>query len=70
MTQAENQFIVQTGMQNPHSVTVIPMDAWYLMRAADLDLDELQEAYQAVAPVRPEPVQDEPVVWWPEQEAA
>ena len=57
-------------MQNPHSVTVIPMDAWYLMRAADLDLDELQEAYQAVAPVRPEPVQDEPVVWWPEQEAA
>ena len=57
-------------MQNPHSVTVIPMDAWYLMRAADLDLEELSEAYQAVAPVRPEPVQDEPVVWWPEQEAA
>ena len=57
-------------MQNPHSVTVIPMDAWYLMRAADLDLEELSEAYQAVASVRPEPVQDEPVVWWPEQEAA
>ena len=62
--------IFSTQMQGSQTATVIPMDAWYLMRAADLDLDELQEAYQAVAPGRPAPVQDEPVVWWPEQEAA
>ena len=62
--------ILSTQMQGLHTATVIPMDAWYLMRAADLDLEELSEAYQAVAPVRPEPVQDVPVVWWPEQQAA
>ena len=57
-------------MQGLQTAAVIPMDAWFLMRAADLDLEELSEAYQAVAPVRPEPVQDVPVVWWPEQQAA
>jgi hypothetical protein len=44
------------------------MDAWYIKRAADLDLEELAEAYQAVAPVCEDDQRQEPerVQWWPE----
>lgn len=62
--------IFSTQMQgcHPQPVVVIPMDAWYIKRAADLDLEELAEAYQAVAPVCEDDQRQEPerVQWWPE----
>ena len=44
-----------------------PLDAWYLLRSMGLDADELLELS---APVRPEPQDDAPIIWWPEQRAA
>ena len=60
--------ILSTQMQGLHTATVIPMDAWYIKRAADLDLEELAEAYQAIAPVCEDDQRQEPerVQWWPE----